>query len=175
MKFGQASCAFIPLLVFVLAGPVSLQGQESPLEVGSRVRVVAPPYTEGPTIGSVVATGDFGIALASGDGSGTRELVIPRQAIERLEVSLGTRPNTLKGLGLGALGGVLVGAGAFGLACSGVETCGEGTSAAQWAALGAVVGAAAGAAVGCVVGTLVRTERWGAVDGARAGSESRQR
>ncbi len=175
MKFGRASRSFLPSLVLLLlAAPMALQGQESALEVGTRVRLVAPPYTEGPMIGSVVAVGDSGIALGTPGGTrGRGSLVIPREAIERLEVSLGTRPNTLKGLEFGALGGVLLGAGAMGLACSGEEACGEGSSAAERAALGAVVGAAVGAAVGGVVGTLVRTERWESVEGVRPDGEGR--
>lgn len=176
MKFGRASRSFLPSLVLLLlAAPAALQGQESVLDVGTRVRVVAPPFTGGPMIGSVVAVGDSSIALATPGGSrGGEHLVIPREAIERLEISLGTRPNTVKGLEFGALGGVLLGAGAMGLACSGDEACGEGSSAAERAVLGAVIGAAAGAVVGGVVGTLVRTERWESVEGVRPGGEGRR-
>lgn len=167
MKLAQIARCSVGVVLLFPSAFAPLHGQESPIQAGVRVRVIAPPFTDGRLIGTVVAA-DASVLLldtvsVAGVGSSFQ---VPREAIESLEVSLGKQANPWKGLGLGALGGAVLGAGLVGIACGADGGCPSSeVSPVVWVANGAVLGAAAGAAVGTVVGALVRTERWERVEG----------
>jgi hypothetical protein len=134
-------------------------GQETPGETvasalteGTRVRVL---WTTVRTrvSGIVVAADETTITLAPDGGL---PLKIPLRSMAEVEVSLGTKGNTLKGLAIGVLGGI-----ASGFAVSvDPENCGpESTS---FCSRGEAVGAFAVVlgGIGAAVGWVIRTERW---------------
>ncbi|MBT8462983.1 MAG: hypothetical protein KJO44_10730 [Gemmatimonadetes bacterium] len=167
MKFTRVIRFFAASVLLLPFAFAPLHGQELPIQTGVRVRVVAPPFTDGRLIGTVVAADVSVLVLdtVSAPEVGTT-LQLPREAIESLEVSLGRKANAGKGLGLGALGGALLGAGLVGIACGTEGGCASSeVSPVVWVAYGAALGAAAGAVVGTVVGALVRTERWEKLEG----------
>lgn len=154
-------CACISLGLFLLQS-APLAGQIPPLEVGERVRVVAPPFTDGRLAGTVLSADSEELVLATRHSSEQAPTVaIPPEAIESLEVSLGERSNTLNGLAYGALGGAVLGAGFVAVSCL-AEGCSgdDGAGAGGWIAFGAIVGAGGGAVLGLLVGSLVKTETW---------------
>lgn len=116
-------------------------------------------------IGSVVAVGDLELALDTlADSGATAPFMIPREAIESIEISLGQRSNTWNGLAYGVLGGAVLGAGFIGVILL-VELAEGGGSTGDMSiggrfAVGAVLGAGAGAVLGTIVGSLIKTERW---------------
>ena len=164
---GRSILCAASVLTLTAWAPVHLVAQVPRLDFGTRVRVVAPPVVDGRLTGTVIRVDTYSVLLDAARGS-PRPLVIPFEAIESLEVSLGERSNTWKGLGFGALGGALLGAGLMGVACAVEGGCeSDGASASGWMAFGFVVGAGVGAGVGMIVGSLVRTETWATLDPSR--------
>lgn len=160
MKIPLLRCACLSLVVLLLR-PSVLPGQMPQLEVGERVRVVAPPFTDGRLVGTVLATNPQGLVLATRSTPDQVPTVeIPLEAIESLEISLGQRSNTLNGLAYGALGGAVLGAAVVAVSCLAEGCSGDGASAGGWIAFGAIVGAGGGAVLGLLVGSLVKTETW---------------
>ena len=146
-------------LTVSLLRPAVLPGQRVQLEVGERVRVAAPPFTDGRLVGTVLSADSQELVLATRHSPQlTPTVEIPREAIESLEISLGQRSNTLNGLAYGALGGAVLGAGTFAVVCLVDGGCSaDGATTGGWIAFGAVVGAGGGAVLGLLVGSLVKT------------------
>jgi hypothetical protein len=86
-----------------------------------------------------------------------------------LDISRGRHRHTLAGLGLGALGGAVLGAG-FGAAYESNDQFPIGRKY-DWEA-GALLGVGAGLVLGTVIGTLIKTERWARVSGYPVGRVS---
>ncbi len=153
------------LLVIVLAVPC-IAVRELPAQrqsndgfgaAGRRVRVTMHDGVR--TIGQLVEVGADSITLLLAEGGESR--MFSRSDIDRIALSRGERGNALKGLAIGAGGGLVLGAllgAAAGESCEEEDyLCpDEGFSA---VAVG-VAGAFAGGLVGTVVGALVRTEKW---------------
>lgn len=155
MNFPLLRCACLSLSLFLLR-PAALPGQMPQLEVGERIRVVAPPFTDGRLLGTVLSADPQELVLATRHSPEQAPTVtIPLEAIESLEISLGQRSNTLNGLAYGTLGGAVLGVGVIGVMCLAEGGCEGG-----WLAVGAVVGAGGGAVLGLLVGSLVKTETW---------------
>lgn len=148
------------------APPLAAQDTAAPTP-GTRVRVHVHPtrgrsHSASTHVGPLVRSTADTVVLSSGS---TGEMSVPRSAIYRMDVSGGGRSRLRSGLtwaGLGALGGLLVGAG-IGAATYEPEPCGgfcldfgrEGA-----AATGGVIGAVGGLAIGGVLGAMNAGERW---------------
>jgi hypothetical protein len=123
------------------------------LAVGARVRVQAPGQFEGWRVGRVLELGSREVVL---DLEGRRPLSIRREAIRRIDVSVGRKHHAgtgaLAGAGLGAVGGVVYLATITSM--SDVDFDGG-----QYA-LATLGGAAGGAMLGAVVGLMIESDRW---------------
>jgi hypothetical protein len=85
--------------------------------------------------------------------------VVPWQAVQRLDRSVGRHRRPLGGLLIGA--GVGLGAGLFtGAVVSGGLVCGYDVDCAELIAFSGAMGVLAGAVVGVGIGAVVRTESW---------------
>ncbi len=89
--------------------------------------------------------------------SNEEAFAIPTTSIARLSYRDGTRSNTLRGAGIGLLGGALLG----GVVGSTMDFCIFDCDPAT--EVGVLVGAPAGLLIGSVIGALIRSERWRAV------------
>lgn len=130
-----------------LAAQVEVVG----LAPGTRVRLSAPEVVE-KCITASIAYMDSDSLVLHRDRNPAR-LVIPARTVERLEISHGRSHSlgTLRGVGLGALGG--------GLFLGGAQVLSERVVGA-WTALIFLSGAIVGAPVGAVVGGIIGVERW---------------
>jgi hypothetical protein len=141
-----------------------LFGQVPRLEFGTRVRVTAPSIEGSPFIGVFISADESSLILDVADDR-TPAWSVWLDAVESLEVSLGSRANTWKGMGLGALGGGLLGAGFMGIVCAVEGGCdADGATTAGWMAFGWIVGTGVGAALGTIIGAAIRTETWQPVE-----------
>jgi hypothetical protein len=155
------SAAFVIVLGTATGSSASSQALTGPAatslgaQPGARVRIVQSDSAATSQIGTVAAVGQDGMTIRR-DHPGD-SLAIRFAGIERLDLSRGRHGHALIGLGIGAAGGVLVGAlvGAA-AASSGPLRINSGDG----AAVGAIVVGAVGAVVGTVVGAVIRTERW---------------
>ena len=157
MDLRATTMAFI---LATLAAAASAQEQTkapltSILVVGSRVRLVSTAVQARPQ-GLVVALDESTLTLATDAGT---PLKLPTSSITALETSLGRKRNTLKGLGIGVVSGLLLG-----LAFS-VDPNDCGYYSSHFCSRGeAVAGGALGfAALGAGVGALVKSDRWSPV------------
>jgi hypothetical protein len=149
------------LTVMLLAPALGVAADESGFRVGTRVRITAPEIARRLTnpwdadrerlTGTVLALEGDRIVLSSKDGG--EPVVVPRNAVTRVEISRGRL-----GVGKGALLGAAIGA-AAGLA---VSWAGRDDSPGSWSGaevvlvpLGALLGGGFGAGRGA-------SERWGA-------------
>jgi len=110
----------VPALCFLCWATVptnGLFGQVPRLEFGTRVRVTAPSIEGSPFLGVVISVDESSLILDVADDR-TPAWSVWLDAVESLEVSLGSHANTWKGMGLGALGGGLLGAGFMGIVCA---------------------------------------------------------
>ena len=147
------------LVTAVLAGmyllPREARSQEtlelgSSISVGTRVRVLAPTSRVSPVRGMVMELDNESLLLRTEDATHLR---LPRGAITQLEVSVGERRQTAKGLLLGAvIGGASFGVGAC---CTRIGSSSM-SDQAKVVSLGLVVGATCGAAIGY----FIKKDRW---------------
>jgi hypothetical protein len=123
--------------------------------VGSRVRIEAPTVLRGGRLlGTVAASDGRSLTLAMDGGL---PIVIPREAIERLEVNAGRQhSNVLKSTAIGAIVGVVSGTilpvDPNNCSPQSENLCSRGQAVGQ--------GAATGALLGALVGVLHKTDRW---------------
>jgi len=123
--------------------------------VGSRVRIEAPTVLRGGRLLGIVAASDGRSLTLAPDGG--VPIVIPREAIETLEVNAGRQHSSfLKGTAIGAGFGALFGT----VATVDPVNCGD--QSANFCSRGQSVGQSAvvGAIVGALVGGLHKTDRW---------------
>jgi hypothetical protein len=142
------------LSLSVLVPFTSLQAQEPPtIEPGERVRVTAPDFGLQKSVGTCLSLSQGVMAF---EPAGSSQLTIPTGSMTGLEISRGRKSNTLKGLGLGFLGGAALGA------VIGLLVDEHGNDLAPWnaAVVGAAVFGAGGAVVGAGIGTAIKTDRW---------------
>lgn len=142
------------ILNFVVALPREASPQEQPpvlfpMTLGSRVRVEAPTVVSGRITGVIIEMDEKSLAILSGD----RRLNVPRQAITRVEVNIGTRRKPLKGMIIGAGIGAVVFPPYFYGNC--LSDCGR-----QWDPGNIAAGAGLGALCGAGIGALVKRDRW---------------
>lgn len=129
--------------------------------VGARVRVTSAASSAS---GNVVALTRDSIAIVS-EGQ-TTPTAFRRDALSRLEVSVGKHPNGLKGFAIGTLVGAGIGAIAGYLTfdaetrCQGVTLCFQPSSAKASAAQNAYYSGFVGAVIGVIAGRLKRSDRW---------------
>lgn len=130
-----------------LAAQVEVVG----LAPGTRVRLTAPGVAEKRVTASIVYMDSDSLVLQR--GRNPERLVIPARNVERLEISRGRSHSlgTLRGIGLGALGG--------GLFLGGAQVVSEGVVG-GWTTLIFISGAILGAPVGAVIGGIIGVERW---------------
>jgi hypothetical protein len=149
------------LIVPALLLPVQARSQQqaddvSPIMVGSRVRIQAPALGPGRITGTVIELDGESLLI------GTRERtsrLIPRQAITRLDLSLGHDTCTWRGMLIGA--GVGAALGAF------IYYSGDPDSEDSWLdsfdTLMAATTVVAGPMFGAGIGALTKRDRWGEV------------
>jgi hypothetical protein len=177
-------CApFAAVILGAIGFAASVSAQEptpSPapgLAPGARIRVSA----VGLTTPTTPTTRSGTVAWVRGDTiafrpDGVRQDTVPLMAvpmghIERLDVSRGLHRHTLAGLGLGALGGALLGAG-FGAVQESRSNDPYPIGGVRDWEIGAGLGVGAGLVLGTVIGTLIDTERWARVSGYAVGRMS---
>ena len=152
------------LLVIALMAPVAAISQTVPtaeahVDAGSRVRIAAPVFGSGKTVGTVVSVTSDTLVLRHGAGLATQS--VGTSDITALEVSKGTYSRKAKG----ALWGTLIGAGAgaaLGAATYQKPKCNDPQGFGCFYIFGpdtrgsdAAFGGIAGGILGAVVGTLV--------------------
>jgi hypothetical protein len=151
----------VPALALTLLAPAgslhAFQGPEadSPILVGSRVRLSAPGVVEGLITGRIVAQDDEALTVEVDDRMPLR---VQREAIGVLDVSTARKRQWKKGLLIGAgVGAVL-----FGVAVTN-NSCPEYDNLCFSAGEGAAAGAVAGALYGAGIGALFKSDRWSRV------------
>ena len=145
----------LALALSLLMSNADLGAQATPpLEPGSRIRVRAPEAGANKLVGSYLGTVDDTLRVQMEEPPSVRS--IPFSSVVALEASRGRKSNTLKGLGLGFLGGVGVGV-VVGLA---VDASDDDMSRLQLVGLGAGFFGACGAVVGLLTGAMITSERW---------------
>lgn len=149
-----------PVLALVLLWPGEARPEQgvkadSPIVVGSKVRLVAPAVVKGRVQGIVTEMDETSLVVRSDARGFVR---VGREAITRLEVSTGRHRKTLKGMVIGAGVGAVLFQTAVSDDCNGaVSPCT--TSHAAAAGIGLLVGAVWGAGIG----TLFKGDRWSPV------------
>lgn len=150
----------IAALLLVAAAPVlAVDSRIQGLAIGTHVRLHSD--TVAARVEGVVVQADHDAITVS---VGERPVRIPVSSLDRVEISLGRRGNTRKGLIAGALLGILVGLGsevadeARGVRC----TLYSDVACSRREAV--VTGMAVMGGLGAGVGALVRQERWAALD-----------
>lgn len=137
-------------LIYTLAFAPGLRAQSDRLFVplGTRVRIVA--GANEPFTGNVLRLTSDTLAVATGSGGALIQL--PTSRLSSIEVSEGRDRlhGSIKGAGIGVLGGGLIGGVAVGRS--------EGNSLAGLA--GMFAGAIIGAGTGAIVGAIVAPEHW---------------
>lgn len=155
----------LAVLALALTFPLVAGGQ-SPLSVGARVRVTAPDAALEQYVTTIQDVRGDSIVVDIGGRSRTLGLA----NVTSLEVSTGTRRQTLRGVGFGLGIGAMVGAVAGALT---YEECVPQTlfdclmateSSSEAAVMGGILGGIVGAATGAIVGALRRTERWSSIE-----------
>lgn len=165
----------VQVVGFLVQRPLLAQ-QSANAALGPRVRVAAPGAASS-TTGEVVAVTSDSLFIETRGGD-TR-LGFRRADISRLEVSVGQRRNTLKGLGIGALAGAATGIiagfasgndspcvppppspiGSVGIGFGPCDFNVRMTAAQKASILGVALGIAGGA-IGSVTGALTRSDLW---------------
>jgi hypothetical protein len=130
----------------------ALDIQASERLVGSRVRVEAPGQFEGRMVGTVLELREGQMVL----GLEGRRLPIRREAIRRIDVSIGrqrhARTGALAGAALGAVGGAVY--------LSTVSSMSHMDFDERQYGLATLSGAVGGTMLGALVGHLIESERW---------------
>ncbi len=146
---------------------VEVQAQLLNLNTGERIRVLAPEIYPDPVIGQVSALTAETLVLET-KKRGLKQLTVPLQAIERLEISRGYRRHTGKGALIGALVAGVWWVATVSRAFFG-PSCRRDRSDADCDAIGVLLlyptplVSGAGGLVGAWGGSLIRTERWRAL------------
>ena len=126
---------------------------------GQRVRVTERDGRR--TVGRLVEIGVDSVSLLL--GANGEQKSIARSVISGVSVSRGVRGNALKGLAIGAGGGLLMGAVMGGVSgrrsCRAADYCFD-ESGGFTALAGGILGAVGGGLTGVIVGAIVRTEKW---------------
>ncbi len=169
-------CRVVVGLATLLAGAASAAGQTpsaavtlSTLAPGSRIRVTS-TSVQARVRGLVVAVDDTVLTLAP---EGGMPLKVPFASITDMDVSLGQRRNTLKGLGVGVLTGIAIGY-AFPVD---PERCYSKDSA-SFCSRGDAIGGSTlfFGGLGTIIGALIKTDRWAPLGvGLRSAATSRGR
>ncbi len=140
----------------ILATGVSAQNTTGPLSsvlvIGSRVRITSSTFDARPT-GMVTALDEGELTIAIDERI---PLKVPLASITRLETSLGRKRNTLKGLGIGAASGLLLGL----VMPVDPDNCGyysDNFCSRGESLLGGTLGAAL---IGAGIGALIKSDRW---------------
>jgi hypothetical protein len=127
---------------------------------GAKVRLGSRAMPGGLVQGRVTSSTDeaLGLMIASDDSPfGGGQLVVPRESVTSLQVSLGYKRYTL----VGALFGAIAGAAGGAAATVDTATCDSWSSDTYCSRAEAIaVSAGAGALLGALVGHFVKTERW---------------
>lgn len=131
-----------------------------PVNVGSRVWLLAPASIEGRVKGTVQHVDDKSITLTM---ENLTSLAVPRSSITHLEVSTGQKRQWVKGMLIGAIveSAGLAATAQIEQGCSGFSNANGPCFHSRAEALG--VGLVAGALVGAAIGALFKTDRWSAV------------
>lgn len=136
----------------LLALPSASPGQQTPVQPGTRVRLLAPSTADSLVTGTVVAIDSASLLLAVGfDTAGVH---VPLAAIRQLEVEADPRDTAQRG----GLWGMLAGAGAAYLVLSPCSSPTDGCG--SYRALGTAAGAVAGMLVGRRIGGATARGRW---------------
>ena len=125
---------------------------DSPLIVGTRVRVTAPSIES--RVPGVIENIDGDVLTLRADGGGVMKLSMA--SVSRVDVSLGRKRNVLQGLAAGGLAGMLI---SFAMPVN-PDECDSDDS--NFCSRGeAMVGAMIPfAGIGALVGTFIKRERW---------------
>jgi hypothetical protein len=155
------SCVAAVVTAMVLSSVESWSQEQPPsvsvVTVGSKIRLLAPSFLDGRLQGLVTGM-DEKVLLVSADGRPPTK--VPRQAIDRLEVSTGHHRQVVKGMFIGAgLGAAVIGpvyhASANQSQCdNALVPCTTSVAAAE------AIGIVAGAAWGAGIGALFTADRW---------------
>ena len=111
MKHPRSTAVLSATLLPPVEARAEEQGGVALITVGSRVRVLAPTVVPGKVDGTLAQIDGTFLLVSATDGGVVK---LPRQAITKLEVSIGKHGHALKGLLIGGLIGGAVGVGAAG-------------------------------------------------------------
>jgi len=145
------------VLALLLCTAVDLAAQAQPVDLvpGRRIRVHR--RAESTLIGELVSLHSDTLTMTT---TAADTVAVPRAAITRLDLSMGTKSRAgkgaVKGLIFGGLGGALIGVLASGSDDDWWIEFGPGA----WAAGGALMFGALGAGIGALIGSGQRTDRW---------------
>ena len=147
MKRSLRSSVWFGVGLVLLTMPMGLTAEEGPVvATGAVVRLSAPSIDQHRISGTIVSADEriLNVELALG-----RNVTVPKDGIEKLEVRTGRRSHWRAGLLAGLAAGVVLGAAA------GCDNCFGPTKGEAVALLAPLVGI-----VGAGVGLLIRTDRW---------------
>ena len=154
-RTGRLPIGMTGLLLLALPGASPAQ-QQTPLQLGARIRVVADTFGTGAETGTYQGLNGNTLRL----DRGSERFVLPLGSVARLEQSLGKKPNLpagilgmLLGAGVGGALGCLANPDDYGVFCGGQDD--------TKVIIGAVLGGVAGGLTGALV---FPRERWSAVD-----------
>ena len=166
----------ISVVAVLLGSATSVAGQEpavasvvSTLTPGTRVRVLT-TIVQSRVRGVVVAVDDTVLTLAP---EGGLPLKVSLLSITQMDVSLGQRRNTLKGLAIGVLSGIALG---FAMPVD-PETCYSQNTTSFCSRRDAIGGGTVLlGGLGTVIGALIKTDRWAPISvGLRSAATTRGR
>ncbi len=141
------------VLAIVVCGAPGLRAQGPPLSAPARVRVLASPLGTAPVIATVTARHGDSLLLSVPDRG---PVALPLAAVQRIEVSRGTRGKTAVGALVGLAVGTVATAVFLATFCNDPDTlCASDEHVRAFAVI-----ALPATGVGAIVGTLVRSERW---------------
>lgn len=133
----------------------------SALTAGEHVRVSAPALGSRKQVARIVSVNANAIVVQLDSGGKSRELLASE--LLSVERSAGKRTNGLRGMGVGLIAGLGIGAMSFMSGDSGDFFFSHN----ELVAMGALVGGAGGAVVGGIIGTYTITDRWVPVERTR--------
>lgn len=150
---GATRSLAVPLLALGLCGGPALRAQQAALPTPARVRVTASPLGTAPVIATVTARHADSLVLSI---PARGPVTLPLAAVQRLDISRGTRAKTLTGAAVGFAAGTVATALFLAAFCHDPDTLCESDEYLRAFAIIALPPTAAGA----IVGALVRVERW---------------
>jgi hypothetical protein len=148
--------SLVVLVTTLLSTQASAQSSESAGK-GRRVRLVVPTVSPKPLIGTIVRSDETSVVLSQGlwQGASVELMVVPRNAITKMEVSSGRRSH--------AKAGALIGAAAlaFAVAVTPDSSCSGIVCVDYPKELGVAVAAVLGAGLGALIGkAFTKSETW---------------